>query len=332
MKIRGYLASAALMLCGVQTAMAADAPADKAGTQQQMEQRLQAAQKRLEQAASEVAELSMSLSERAGPEIRRIVRTRIQRAVLGMAIDMRDESGSASDNGVRIVSVSPGGAAEAAGLKANDVIVSFDGKALKQEDGRSSQQQLLDLIGEAKAGEAVTIEYRRDGKTAKAQVTPRRMSEVVGNGVRQFDRELPELLDDFNVREFRFLRRDEGALGSAELAELSPALGSYFGTDKGLLVVRAPEDKRMKLQDGDVIMDIDGRVPGSVGHAHQILGSYRAGETLKLHIMRQKKRQELTVEVPAMATPSRRGPVTAVPPAPPVPPMPPMPPAADDRA
>lgn len=96
-----------------------------------------------------------------------------------------------------------------------------------------------------------------------------------------------------NVR----IERGSG-FGSAELVELSPQLGKYFGTDKGLLVVRAPSDDGFKLQDGDVILDIDGRVPNGVAHAYQILSSYRAREALKMHVMRQQKRVELAVEVP----------------------------------
>jgi S1-C subfamily serine protease len=75
-------------------------------------------------------------------------------------------------------------------------------------------------------------------------------------------------------------------------------LGRYFGTDKGLLVVRAPQDARLNLQDGDVILDVDGRVPTGASHALQILNSYRVGEKLKLHIMRQQKHVELSVEIP----------------------------------
>jgi S1-C subfamily serine protease len=90
----------------------------------------------------------------------------------------------------------------------------------------------------------------------------------------------------------------EGGFGGAELVELTPGLGSYFGTDKGLLVVRAPAEGRFKLQDGDVLLDIDGRVPSGVGHALQILGSYRPGERVKLHLMRQKQKLELAIEVP----------------------------------
>jgi hypothetical protein len=59
---------------------------------------------------------------------------------------------------------------------------------------------------------------------------------------------------------------DADGFGSAEPVELSPHLGQYFGVEKGLLVVRAPHDER-----------------------------------LKLHIMRQQKRIELPIEVPDLA-------------------------------
>jgi S1-C subfamily serine protease len=111
-------------------------------------------------------------------------------------------------------------------------------------------------------------------------------------------RDMPGLPPLPRVRPFPAGMRDPAGFGTAELVELSPHLGQYFGVEKGLLVVRAPHDERLKLQDGDVIIDIDGRVPGGVTHAFQILRSYRVGETLKLHIMRQQKRLELPIEVP----------------------------------
>ncbi len=83
-----------------------------------------------------------------------------------------------------------------------------------------------------------------------------------------------------------------------ELVELNAGLGQYFGTDEGLLVVSAPESTSLQLEDGDVIQKIDGREPTSVRHALRILGSYQAGESLKLEIMRNKKRRTLDVEIP----------------------------------
>jgi PDZ domain-containing secreted protein len=65
-----------------------------------------------------------------------------------------------------------------------------------------------------------------------------------------------------------------------------------------LLVVRAPEDETLKLEDGDVIQSIDGREPNSVSHAMRILGSYQSGEELELQIMRDKRKQKLKIEMP----------------------------------
>ena len=79
---------------------------------------------------------------------------------------------------------------------------------------------------------------------------------------------------------------------------LTEKLGKYFATDKGLLVVRAPDDADLKLQDGDVIKSIDGREPKSVSHAMRILGSYQSGEQLQLQIMRDKRKQTLKIEMP----------------------------------
>ena len=71
-----------------------------------------------------------------------------------------------------------------------------------------------------------------------------------------------------------------------------------LGTDSGLLVVRAPADEALQLRDGDVIQRIDGREPTSVSHAMRILASYQGGEKLEIEIMRDKKRQTLSVEMP----------------------------------
>ena len=72
-----------------------------------------------------------------------------------------------------------------------------------------------------------------------------------------------------------------------------------FGTSKGLLVVHAPDDAKLQLKDGDVILDIGGREPTSPEHAMRILGSFQKGEPLKITIMRNKGKQTLDVKLPA---------------------------------
>jgi hypothetical protein len=83
-----------------------------------------------------------------------------------------------------------------------------------------------------------------------------------------------------------------------QLVTLTPALGAYFGTEKGLLVVRGPGVDSLKLQDGDVILDIGGREPSSPEHAMRILASFQAGETLKISIMRKQRRETLEFKLP----------------------------------
>jgi hypothetical protein len=145
----------------------------------------------------------------------------------------------------------------------------------------------------------VLLDYQRDGKAQKTDITPKRFMTLVSPGLPRLPG-LPDLSGLPDVQELNrvFIRRDWSGLGSAELLELSPGLGRYFGTERGLLVVHAPRDQRLPLQDGDVILDIDGRVPSGASHALQILNSYRAGEKLKLHIMRQQKRLELPIDMP----------------------------------
>jgi len=295
------LALAAALGAPIAATQAADAPDNDSISREQLEKRLHEAQEELERAAQRVAELSVSLSDQIGPQLHRFAHLG-SRPMLGIGIDM-DGKGAADGRGVRVMSVSPGGPADAAGIKANDVIVSFAGEALTGDEGQSPSQQLLAAIGEAKPGQPVAIEYRRDGKTNKAQIVPKSLADSFAD-IRQLpfdDLPLPDPHHMPHVRPFPFMRHDDDSFGSAELVELSAQLGQYFGVDKGLLVVHAPRDERLKLKDGDVILDIDGRAPVSVSHAFQILSSYRAGETLKLHIMRQQKRIELPIEIPGPA-------------------------------
>lgn len=252
-------------------------------------EKLDAAQKRLEEAAGEVADLRMSLSQdMMPPNVGAFTAGRPPRAVLGVNIGSGREDDR--DEGVELLSVSPGGAAATAGLKAGDVVVDLNGKSLKRDGDDSPRNRLLAAMREVKPGDKVNLRYRRDGKVAAATVVAEAPADhmfFVNGAVGR----LPGLPN------FSFMR-SEGVFGSAEMVALTPKLGRYFGTEKGLLVVRAPGDDRLKLEEGDVIVDIDGRVPESAAHASRILGSYEPGEKLRLNVLRMKQKVMLDVEVP----------------------------------
>jgi hypothetical protein len=293
-------------------ASAADTPATADQAQREKtEKQLHEAQERLDRDAHEVAELSMALGATPGGRDRFFMMGGPPSAVLGINIGRPDE-GKAT-NGLRVVSVSPGGPAEAAGLKANDVITSINGKALHSEDAHEAHHELFRAMRELKPDDQVAVEYQRDGKVGKAQIKAGKLPFMGGGpGMPPGD-----FGGKFAERRMFMMagpgmpgRHAFGAFGATELVSITPSLGKYFGADKGVLVVRAPQDERLKLQDGDVILDIDGRVPTSVPHAVQILSSYHTGEKLKLHILRQQKRAELAVDVPESSAGDRfeRGP------------------------
>jgi S1-C subfamily serine protease len=92
--------------------------------------------------------------------------------------------------------------------------------------------------------------------------------------------------------------------GGAELASLSERLGSYFGVKAGVLVVRAGVDSPFKLQDGDVILAVDGRDVSTAQQAGRILRSYQPGEKLTLKVQRDRKVQNLEITAPGGRKPN----------------------------
>ncbi len=66
---------------------------------------------------------------------------------------------------MQITDVVKGGPAEAAGLKAGDLILEIDGKTV------SSNDVLSDLIASYNAGDSATLTVRRDGNRTEIRVT-----------------------------------------------------------------------------------------------------------------------------------------------------------------
>ena len=305
MNAKSLRLSALLALLAVY-ANAADKPEPDPGVRTQLEEKLHAANDKLNEAAREVSELSAELYGGLwGQEG--------SRAVLG--INVGTEASNKSDKGVRVFSVSPGGPAAMAGIKPNDVIVAFQGKKLQANAGKSPRQQLLGMTREIEPGSTVAVDIERDGKVETLKVVPKGftvfMDDGTLTGLQEFGRDFGKQFADPDFgKQFQGLsdRFNSRGFWSAEILELTPGLGRYFGTDKGLLVVRPPKDVNLKLEEGDVILDIDGRVPTDASHALRILNSYRAGETMRLHIMRQQKRMELSVELQAEKLHAARAP------------------------
>jgi len=281
-----------------------------------LEQRLEAAQRRLERAAQEVADLSTSLSEGLAPADASPARSsrRAQRAALGVNIGT-DADGKRNE-GVQVLSVTPRSGAYEAGLKSGDLLLAINNKPLRLDDGGSPRTKLLAVMQGVRAGEKVAVKYQREGFTKTvdliARPIPDRPSGVAPRAapvaaaapvapVAPVQAPRAERVETPRVA----IRRAEGILGGAELVPLTPRLGQYFGTDEGLLVVRAPSDESLDIQEGDVILEIDGRTPDSTSHAMRILRSYQPGEELSLSVYRRKRTFDIDLVIPEAAPRAR---------------------------
>ena len=274
----------------------AQAQLEKEETRRQMRE----AERQLEEAARRIAELSQhNLPKRV--EIERKVVDLMGRPRLGVTVGGNEGKGPVE--GVNILGVSPGSAADDAGLRAGDVITAVNGESMSADDGAKASKRLLDVMKGVEEGDKLSVEYLRDGNVGKVEVEPRIMGPHAygwkGDG-EHFEFKIPPAPMAPNaMSEYRFVAPLlAGSWSDMELVELNEDLGRYFGTDTGLLVVSAPKSEALKLQAGDVIQGIDGREPKSVGHAMRILGSYQAGEKLALRIMRDKRGRTLDITMP----------------------------------
>jgi len=284
-------ALAALASVAVATSVNGQTP-EASGELEQARVELREARQALEAAAREVARLSGHVAGPVVGDVIRQFRMSGRRAMLGINISDRVD-------GVSVDGVTPGGPAAESGIETGDIIIAMDGAELT---GDAPSELLIAQMGNVEPGGAVILTVVRDGEEQDIEVVTRAFAPQVfgraGPGGRDpaFGETFPggSAFPGFDV-----VRR-AGRWHDMELVELTPALGRYFGTEAGILVVRAPTEVA-DLRDGDVILEIGERTPNSTEHAMRILGSFEPGETLKLTIMRDQRRQTLEIELPGSA-------------------------------
>jgi len=256
---------------------------------------LEQARAELERAAREVAQLSAAQYARFGNGYAFDGNfMRMSRPLLGLNI-------ANDDDGVRIVGVSPGGPGETGGAQIGDLIVAVDGVDVSGSADGNSTRVFLDELADVDPGKEVAVAVLRDGQPVDLKIVT---SDGNFAGWVGFPQRANRSTRDVRVAQTTAQRGDfvlaspffiAGSWNDMQLVELTPALGEYFGTESGLLVVRAPDDDDIDLRDGDVILEIGGRTPQSVGHAMRILGSFEPEEPLEVTIMREQRRQSITL-------------------------------------
>jgi serine protease Do len=177
---------------------------------------------------------------------------RVHRAQLGVSVqpvtsDLAASLGLAETRGAIVSSVEAGSAAERAGVKRGDVIVSFNGQPVTEYNA------LRNRVAEAKPGASATVGIVRDGSEKTLTV---KLDEASPNRTARGSSDAPEAAD-------------QTALGVA-VAPLTPeaaARAGIRGNVKGLLVQSVEPDSRAAdagIQPGDVIVEANRKSVASV--------------------------------------------------------------------
>ncbi len=252
-----------------------------------------------------------------GPErLMRIMMDR--RARLGVKVNLRPRE--TDSIGAYVDAVTPGGPADEAGIRSGDIITRLDGKSVLAggvaEGGDGERQslpglRLVELAARLEPGDTVPVEYRRGTGRRTASLVTADEPELVARDGERFSFAFrgpqgvadarvvpsPEMIHRFEMAGPHWQLLTGSPLGRLELAPLNSDLGRYFGTGEGVLVISAPKDSALGLRGGDVVLRVDGREPSGPSHLMRILRSYDTGETFKMDIMRDRKRQTVTARI-----------------------------------
>ena len=187
------------------------------------------------------------------------------------------------DGGARVVAVSRGGPAEAAGLRGGDLLLSVNGKPV------TNRLSVRRALGPLEAGERIAVELLRDGRVERLEVVAARPSiPLPGTGT-------PEALPDTLL-----LRRGGVRLLRVGIdAVVIPAdLRRFYGApaDSGVLVSSVQGGSPAAaagIRVGDVVVRASSRAVRTPTDLEIALGASGAAAPLRLEIVRHRAPLEI---------------------------------------
>jgi serine protease Do len=176
-------------------------------------------------------------------------------------------------NGVLVQTVSPGGPSDKAGLKPRDIIISIDGRPIK--DGND----LVEEIAGRRPGTTVRIGYLRDGKQADTVVTVGDRDKVTSETA-ESEEEAPAEKGDSGMNK----------LGLA-VREITPATAAKLGTGGVVIQTVRPSSfaDQQGLEPGLVITRINKQPTATKEQFDKVVDGLKSGQDVVFEIVNPKR-------------------------------------------
>jgi len=204
---------------------------------------------------------------------------KVVRGWLGVLIqaitpELKEKLGLEGEGGALVADITPGGPADTAGLKRGDVIITFDGKEIKE------MRDLPYIVASTPVGKTVEVEVVRKGKKKTFQV---KIGVLKGEeGVPAPTEESPKL--------------------GMTVKELTPELARTYGLSEtsGIVVVgvdRGSPAAEAGIRTGDIILEIDQVPVEDLEQFNNRMSAYKEGDTILLLLRRQGGTLYVTLKV-----------------------------------
>jgi membrane-associated protease RseP (regulator of RpoE activity) len=228
-----------------------------------------------------------------------------------LGVDIRDVSKDRMDalklkeeRGVEITAVDQDAPAGKAGLREHDVILAFNSTPV------TSEEQLRRLIRETPPGRGVTLGISRDGAPLNISVQLADHNKIFGrNRIIEIPAvppvpEIPDMGNRFDVPGANiYVLRNTSAVLGVQTENLTSQLGDFFGVKNGEgVLVRSVEKgspaEKGGLKAGDVIVRVGDEKLSDRSDLARLMRKYRSGGKLNLGVVRDKREQTLSVDLP----------------------------------
>ncbi len=180
-----------------------------------------------------------------------------------------------ADHGIFVESVEPNGPADKAGLKAQDIVTSINGKNV------SKGQDLIDLVADSSIGSNLKVGVIRDKKPITLDVVVGDRTKIFAQEFGQGKTEEPENPAESTQMKFGMSIQ---ALRPADRQNLN-----FKGTG-GVLVASTEQGSfadDIGLQKGDIIVELNREPVNSKEDIQRIQSNLKPGQPVAFHVMRQ---------------------------------------------